>query len=484
MTAINRRTFVRSSAAGLAGIAAASWPIATRVSARAQKIVVIGAGMSGLSAAFELVALGHDVTVLEARTRPGGRVFTLRETFADGLYADAGAMQVYDSHARGQRYIKQFDLELDPIRGTAPGSLMHLSGRRIEIKPNQPIDWPFALNDAEKGLTSGGLYAKYVTPHLPTVLTSDQNGVLVETHGQLDKVTFAEYLRSQGASPGAIAILNAGLPIGLGDGGNAHSALNLMREAAYRSLRKQSFTIRGGTDRLPKALASRLGERIHYGTPVSRVEQDANGVRVIASQRGSNHAFTADRVIVAVPFAALRTVQFTPALPRDTRDAIEQLPNTSVVKVFVQTRTRFWIAEGQSGGASTDLPLSLLSERTINQAGTRGILEAYVVGPPARQVCAMSQEERLRAVTADIAKLFPAISGQYESGTSKCWDEDEWSRGAYAWFRPGQMTRFLPTLGKAVGRIHFAGDHTSSTPGWMEGALQSAERVVKEVTAS
>jgi monoamine oxidase len=184
-----------------------------------------------------------------------------------------------------------------------------------------------------------------------------------------------------------------------------------------------------------------------------------------------------------MPFPVLRGVQFNPPLSREAREAVDQLPNTSVLKVFVQTRTRFWIAEGQSGGASTDLPMRLLSDRTINQPGSRGILEAYVTGEAARQLCLQGPEERLRAITADIAKLFPAIGDQYESGISKCWDDDEWSRGAYAWFRPGQMTRYLPVIGKREGRVHFAGDHTSSTPGWMEGALQSAERVVREVTS-
>ena len=485
MTAINRRTFVRRTAAGVAALVVApAAPTAIQVAARAQRIIVIGAGMAGLSAAFELSALGHDVIVLEARTRPGGRVFTMRESFADGLYADAGAMQVYDSHARAQRYIKQFELELDPIRAAAPGSLMHLMGHRIAIKAGEPAAWPFPLNDEEKTLTSGGLYAKYITPHLKDIVDVAEQGHLIAAFGQYDRMTFSEFLRSQGASPAAVAILNAGLPIGLGDGGEHHSALNLLREAAYRALRKQSFTIRGGTDRLPKALASRLGERIHYGTPVLRVEQDTNGVRVIASQRGETRTFTADRVVAAVPFAVLRSVQFVPALPQDAREAIERLPNTSVVKVFVQTRTRFWLAEGQSGGASTDLPLSLLSERTINQPGSRGILEGYVVGASARQLCALSQSDRLKRVTADIAKLFPAIGEQFDGGASKCWDEDEWSRGAYAWFKPGQMARFLRVIGRVEGRIHFAGDHTSPMPGWMEGALHSAERVVKEVTSS
>ena len=480
---LSRRAFVRQAAAGVAGLSIAPAWLPVSASARARKILVIGAGMAGLSTAFELAAQGHDVTVLEARSRPGGRVFTLRESFADGLYADAGAMQVYDSHTRAQRYIKQFGLELDPIGTTAPITVMQLMGRRIDTRPGEPIQYPFALSDEERA-DKRSLYARYVVPHLKAIYEADANGRLLEQFGKYDGMTFAEFTRSQGASAAAVRILNLGLPIGLGDGGDHHSALNLLREAAYRQLRKESFTIRGGTDRLPKALASRLGERIHYGTPVVRVEQDAAGVRVTATPRGTPRVFTADRLVVAVPFAVLHRVEFSPALPRDTREAIEQLPNTSVVKVFVQTRTRFWIADGQSGFASTDGPVSLVSERTINQPGTRGILEAYVVGAHARRLCGLSQDARLAAVTSDLAPLFPKIAEQYEAGTSKCWVEDEWSRGAYAWFKPGQMSRFLPVLGRAEGRIHFAGDHTSPTPGWMEGALHSAERVVKEIGAT
>jgi monoamine oxidase len=338
------------------------------------------------------------------------------------------------------------------------------------------------MNADEQSLTSGGLHTKYVTPMLKEVYDADIAGQLLARFGKYDTMTFAEFLRAQGASPGAVRIMNAGLPTGLGDGGDHHSALNLLREAAYRQIRTQSFTIRGGTDRLPKALASRLGERIKYAAPVVRIEQDASTVRAIARPRGSTETFAADRLILAVPFAVARAIEFHPPLRDDTRTAMEQLPNTSVVKVFVQTRSRFWLAEGHSGGASTDLPIRLVSERTINQPGARGILESYVVGADARRFCAMDDAARVRAAASDLARLFPAITAQYEGGTSKCWDNDEWSRGAYAWFRPGQMTRFLPVLGRPEGRIHFAGDHTSPTPGWQEGALQSAERVVREIS--
>jgi monoamine oxidase len=393
-------------------------------------------------------------------------------------------MQVYDSHARVQKYVRQFGLELDPIASTAPGSIMQVLGRRIDLRAGEPVAWPFPVPDGDKDVDLRGLFGKYVVPHLAAVRDADAKGELLERLGQFDRVSFSDFLRSQGASSAMVAVLNVGLPLGLGDGGDRHSALNLLREAAYRQARKQAFTIRGGTDRLPKALAARLGDRIHYDSPVVRIEQDRSGVRAVAMARGAPRSFTAERLICAMPFAVLRHVAISPALTREKRHAIDQLPNTSVAKVFVQTRSRFWIQAGLSGSAQSDRPPMLISERTINQPGTRGILEAYLAGAEARRVCALPERERIRWVVVELTRLFPALAEQAEGGATKCWDEDDWARGAYAWFQPGQMTSLLPHLAHPEGRIHFAGDHTSSTPGWMEGALQSAERVVGEVAAA
>ena len=109
----------------------------------------------------------------------GIRVFTMRDPFTDGLYADAGAMQVYDSHQRVQRYIAQFSLDLDPIRPTAPGSLMFVMGHRIEVRPGAPPAWPFTLHADEQSLTSGGMFAKYVVPLLKDVHDADMAGQLL-----------------------------------------------------------------------------------------------------------------------------------------------------------------------------------------------------------------------------------------------------------------------------------------------------------------
>jgi len=487
---LDRRRFLRHALASTAAISVApirhltSTVLRSTGAAAPQTIIVIGAGMAGLSAALDLVAKGHDVIVLEARTRPGGRVFTIRAPFADGRYVDGGAMQVFDSHARVQRYIQQLGLEIDPIR-PAPGiAVRHVMGKRIESKPGERIVWPFELTAAEREIDGRMLWQKYVGPAVQEVVEAESHDPSLRSLEKYDRITFSDFLRAQGASPAAMAILAIGLPSGLGDGPDHVSALDLLREAGHRQAAKQSFTIRGGTDRLPKALATQLGDRIHYGSPVVRLEQQPNGVRVVAMQGGAPRTFTADRIVCTIPFTVLRRLEISPALGREKRAAVEQLQYTSVARVYVQTRTRFWSTDGFSGNASTDLPVMGVYERTINQPGTRGILESYMAGANARRATASSEADRLTMTLAGMAKVYPRIIEQYEGGASKCWDEDEWARGAYAWFEPGQMMRLMPHVARPEGRIHFAGEHTSTWPGWMEGALESAERVVREIEES
>ena len=486
--AVDRRSFLRQALASAAVISVAGMPRrltawATQPSrpAAPQKIIVIGAGMAGLSTALQLVEKGHDVTVLEARTRPGGRVFTIREPFADGLYAEGGAMQVFDSHPRVQRYIQQFGLEIDPIR-PAPGiAVRHVMGKRIESRPGERVVYPFELNAAEREIDGRMLWQKYVAPVVQQVVDAEANDPLLRAFEKLDRITFSDFLRQQGASPAAMAILAIGLPSGLGDGPDHVSALDLIREAAHRQGSKQSFTIRGGSDRLPRALAARLSDRILYGTPVIRIEQQPNEVRVVAAPGGTPRSFSADRVVCTIPFSVLRRLEVSPAFGREKRAAINGLRYTSVARVYVQTRTRFWTADGYSGNASTDLPVMGVYERTINQPGTRGILESYMAGATARRATAMTERERLTTALTGMARVYPRITEQFEGGTSKTWDDDEWSRGAYAWFAPGEMTSIMPHVTSPEGRVHFAGEHASTTPGWMEGALESAERVVREI---
>jgi monoamine oxidase len=482
---MKRREFLQQSA--LAALALPLWKAAvfgqdklTRKGA-ARKVVIIGAGLAGLSAGYELMQAGHEVTILEARARPGGRVETLRDQFSDGLYAEAGAMNVFDSHHWTLKYIRLFDLTLDPVVPSGLASLLYLRGQRIVTKQGQHISYPLELTAEERRLERRGMWEKYVVPVIHEMGDYTAQNWPPDSLKKYDRMSFFEFLLARGASPGAASLLSLGALGAFGDGARSLSALVLLREAAHRATSKQNYTLRGGTDHLPRAFAARLTDRIRYGAAVVRMEHDRNQTRAFYVQGGVRTSIAADYIICAVPFTLLRRIEISPAFSALKQQAIAQLPYTSVVRTYLQTRKKFWLDEGLSGSATTDLSNMLVFDGAPNQSGTRGILEAYMSGPQARRVTAMREAERIRSVLGLVEKVHPHLRQNFEVGATKAWDEDVWARGAYAWYRPGQMTRLLPHVARPEGRIHFAGEHASSLFGWMQGALESGNRAAQEV---
>jgi monoamine oxidase len=446
-----------------------------------KKVVVVGAGLAGLSAAYELTQAGHEVTVLEARGRAGGRVQTLREPFSDGLYAEAGAMNVYDTHDWTLKYVKLFGLTLDASAPSTLASVVYMRGRRVVAKQGQAIDYPLDLTAEEKKLGRRGMWEKYVLSVVKDVGDYDARGWPTAALLKYDRMTFTEFLRRQGASPAAAELLGLGALGAFGDGASTVSALLLLREVAHRSKIKQNYYIRGGTDLLPRAFAAKLSERIRYGAPVVGIEQDSRGVRVAFMHAGARETLSAERVICAVPFTTLRRVKVSPEFTPEKRRAVDEMPYTSVVRAYLQTATKFWTEEGLSGSATTDLSNALVFDGAPGQSPRRGIIESYFAGPRARQLTAMREPERVSSALAVVEKVHPRARAEFEVGAAKSWDEDEWARGAYAWYRPGQMTTLLPHVARPEGRIHFAGEHASSLFGWMQGALESGNRAAREV---
>jgi monoamine oxidase len=161
-----------------------------------------------------------------------------------------------------------------------------------------------------------------------------------------------------------------------------------------------------------------------------------------------------------------------PFSPGKTR-AIRELPYASVTRVYLESRTRFWAEQGETGYATTDLPVMACAHLTTNQPGPRGILMSYQAGPQARVTAAASEDDRLALTLAEMERVFPGISAQYEWGASYAWDLDQWARGAYSWMRPGQVMALEPLIRAPEGRVYFAGEHASPWPGWMQGALWS-----------
>ena len=484
---INRRNFIKQSIFSTAALSAPSFdaPSANRkvlqpTGIAPKKVIVIGAGLAGLSAAFELTQTGHDVTVLEARTRSCGRVYTLRDPFSDGIYAEAGAFSFSDAHDLTLKYARLFDLPIVPEESRDLASIVSIKGKRIKAKRGEKIQWPLNLTPEEERLGFAGVWTKYVESVLPEIGKAPAQDLPLASLKKYDQMTFSQFLRRQGLSPDAVAVLRLGYLDFFGDGIDAISALQLLRDTALQTGKKW-YMIKGGNDLLPRAFAHRLADKIHHGTPVVKIEHDARGVRVVFLQFDTPQKVTADYVICAIPFSTLKRVEVVPQFSPEKQRAIEELPYTSVARVLIQTRRRFWVDEGLSGEAATDLPVMWVAEATSNQQGPRGILLSNITGPQARRVTAMRARERISFTLQTTEQLFPGISQHFEGGISKCWDEDEWARGGYAWFKPGQMASLMPYIARPEGRVHFAGEHTSAWFGYMQGALESGARAPREI---
>lgn len=487
LVSMNRRRFLQSAAAAAAGVlvgGARAQDAVGRLERRgaAKKVLVVGAGLAGLSAAYELTRAGHDVTVLEARTRAGGRVYTMREPFSDGLYAEAGAMFIPGTHAHTRGYAEEFGLKLDPFRQPSEWQLAYMRGRRVKYKHGEPVAWPYELTPEEKQLGRPGMWGKYRPAEVFEEL-GDPSAPLWSAAAlkKFDDISFAEFIRRRGASPEAVALLTHGWGALWGEGMASVSALAVLRDTWHQLDSGQRHRIRGGNDLLPKAFAARLAERIRYGSEVTRVEQDARGVRVHARRAGASEAHAADYLVCAVPFSVLRRVEVSPPFSEGKQRAVAGLPYFSAARVSLQLRRRFWADEGLGGFAGTDLSIGEVFDMTSNQEGRRGILQAYAGGRDARRIAAMGEGERVGFVLGEMEKVFPGARAHFEGGASKCWDEDPYSRGASSWYRPGQMAELWPHVAPPEGRVHFAGDHTSAWMRWMNGALQSGRRAAREI---
>lgn len=446
------------------------------------RVVVIGAGLAGLASARELAWAGVDVRVLEARDRPGGRVHTLRAPFDDGLYAEAGAVFIPGHHATTLRIVRELGLALQPANpgGRGHGGRLYVRGTSVRLRPGETPRWPVPLKPREMGLSPDELRSLYLEPVVDSIGDPAHPLWPGEAALRLDGMTMTQLMRARGASPGAIALMRLGYLDEWGDGIDAVSALGLLRDLAGHRGDGETYRIAWGSDRLPAALAQRLGNAIRYGAAATRIEQGRAGVRVEYTAAGRRRVIGAERVICAIPFTTLRRIGIDPPLADARRAAIEQLPATSVTRVYLQLRGRAWDPE-DGDAVATDLPVMLAVNATAGQPGPRSIVEAFVTGAQARALARIPADACIRHVREQLARVVPSSAGQVERARVYAWDADPWARGDYAWFRPGQVRALLPHLAVADGRIHFAGDHTSTRPGWMQGALDSGLRAAAEV---
>jgi monoamine oxidase len=481
---INRRQFIND--LGLSAAALALLPNISVASRRGnlalqgapKSVVILGGGLAGLAAAYELKKAGHTVTILEARKQPGGRVRTIRD-FDDGLYAEAGPVAFPENHTFTWDYAREFGLQLRPAVRIDLDSLCNIRGQQFRIGPSNN-NIPLNLTASERQAGIGGIIPLYLGDYMRDVGNPRRANFPPASLREIDAISLRQLLVNQGASADAIRIIEASQLGVLGFGLDSVSAMDGVVTEAIASA-AFFYEIVGGNDQLPGALKKRVKKQFKKAAVVLRIEQNESGVKVTYSQGGEILTLNADRAVCTLPFPVLKNIEVSPAFSAEKQQAINELKLTPVTRTYMQFKRRVWEENKLSGYGITDLDIQNTYSPTMTQPGTRGILTSYAGGQRALDLGAMSETERENEVLDRMGGLFGVTRKHLNFTVSQIWHQDEWARGAFTYFEPGQMTTLLPVAQQPEGRIHFAGEHTSAWHGWMNGALESGNRVAEEI---
>lgn len=446
-------------------------------------VIVIGAGMAGLVAAFELARQGHQPLVLEAQNRVGGRVYTMR-SFAPGLYGEAGAMRIPRVHDLTIAYCDLFGLELRPFLMGNPKGLVYVAGERMTAEEAglEPDRLGFEVADHERGRTFGDLWDE-ATRELREMLERDGPSAWDEIVNQYDQYSLREFLILKGFSEGAIEMYGV---MNFVEADMNNAVIEELREDLGRAFEDMQEIV-GGMDLLPRAFYSQLEERIRFGAEVFAMEQDSDGVTVHFKTEAGRYTERGDYAICAIPFSVLRQVEVLTPFSREKQRAVRQLNYSASTKVLFQVRERVWETDdGIFGGATvTDLPIRRINYPTPDPSTPRGVLLAsYTWSQDAARWGAMDEETRQEEALQDVGRIHPRIRDVYEVGASHAWDNDRFANGAFALFQPEQQTQLQADIVRPEGRIHFAGEHCSLHHAWIQGALESGIRAAQAIHAA
>ena len=476
---ISRRRFLRSSTA--AGLVLMPFHSLLRVNSEntgsQNSIIVIGAGLSGISCGYELVQHGYDVTVLEARSRAGGRVRTYRDHFADNLYAEMGAEYVDESDQFVRRYCDKFGLKILPAKQYDG---IYLRGKRYGMADFKRLkqDLPFA------GTVGGNLFGQeypYIEKWVNMIKSTDN---IPQKVLDLDNISVAELLKRRGAPKDVLELYtytNATESTALPNNMSALSMVLANYQASAFSENTVEGRILGGNDQLAKNFAKIISANVHYDCPVKKIIHDKNEVEVVFEQNGKRTSIKGDRCVITIPVSILRRTTIEPYFPDDKMHCIRNQSYGHVMKIAMQFKRRIWDESGSIGQrVFTDTPLRRVYHHSIDQPGPRGILLSFTSGSDAKKLGRMPENRRLKVAHDNAVKLWPNAQKTWESGISKYWNEDPWVRASYSVAGVGQKD-FRDILKRPEGRVHFAGEHTSIYRASMNGAIESGVRASQEI---
>ena len=471
-----RRRFLRQSAGASAALmlaACAHAPIAPRDND--DSVAIVGAGIAGLICAYRLRQAGIAAHVYEAQERIGGRMFSLRNHFADGQVCELGGELIDTGHARIRALAAELGLTLDDLSAdptTAFGDIWFCNGRRYSEAEILRAFAPLAVAIARDAETLPEDEITYATP----------GGAQA-----LDRESMTQWLDRNGASGWLRKLIEVAYTTEMGLECNEQSALNFLTfiEPDTEQFRifgasDERFHVRGGNDQIPQRLGAALGASVTTGCVLEALRQNADGRYVLSFKRGAAAMeVSARRVVLAVPFTTLRRVRIDVDLPPAKRLAIAELRYGTNAKLMIGFSERVWRTRDRSSGSTySDLPLQTTWETSRMQPGAAGIITNFVGGRHGIEIGEGTPKMQADAAASELNAIFPDISAARANSREARfhWPSFPWTLGSYACFTPGQWTTIRGAIGERVGNLHFAGEHCAfDNQGFMEGGVETGE---------
>lgn len=474
-----------------------SYPVITAK----RKVLIAGAGLSGLGAAYELMKKGYEVKIFEVdNSHVGGRARTLR--FGNGLYGEAGAMRIPTAHKLVREYAKEFGLQLRLFNQS--GAFKRTRG--VTVKANEDpedikIKALYNLTPEESKSRVANFWDKTIQKEL----------------SQLSKEELKDLSSLSPKSPKVIALSRRSLYQALVDEGLSQEARLLLgtswgiettlpfsldehlREEIEGVWMEDLHEIVGGTDRLPTEFSKDMRSVIHSGREVLRIERPTQDKVVVyhKGQGGDVAKEEGDWLVCTLPLGVLSRIEIEPKFSNSKMDAIRRVNYDFATKVLAVTKNRFWeLNDGIYGGGTTwDGPLgstwypsdNMDKKDLMVSQNPSTLLASYSWGDIAQDMDTVPEKDLHKLVVSELAKVHPILKAhpeyvQYVKRWS--WGTYPWSSGAYAFFRPGEHVDYHQALVEPEDRVLLAGEHTSLIHSWMEGALESSLRVADHILKS
>jgi monoamine oxidase len=484
MTRVSRRQAIAGAAAVALGADAASAVAATRTGRsgageRRADVIVVGAGLAGLSAASDLVHAGHSVVVLEARDRVGGR--TLNHPVGHGEVVEVGGQWVgpgqnrilarakalgigtFKTYTKGAQIFDylghqtRFTGLIPPLPAPDAAEFGTLLSKVVSLESTVPLDTPWTAPDA---LTLDGQ-----TLESWKLANSTTPGARFLFDLVVESIFAAE--------PRDLSMLHALFYFRSGNG-----IINLSSTAGGA----QDSRLVGGSQLVSIRMAERLGRRVVLNAPTRRIAHSGRGVTV-TTDAGAWHG---KAVIVAMAPTLAGRIDYDPPLPASRDQLTQRVPQGSVIKYEAVYPTPFWRAEGLSAYSNGDRSPVRLTYDNSPPGGRPGVLLGFVTGRDARALTTRSAAARRASVLASFTRLFGRRAARPTTVIEHNWSEEPWTRGCYeGYLPPGVWTDYGAALRAPVGRIHWAGTETSEVfMGYMDGAVRSGERAASEVRSA